>query len=74
MVLMDNGNGKCLEFHVVFHSVTNKLCFFSIECASENCILQCPFNEQERPCICKDGTKIYNSEFKYFIRLILNCY
>jgi len=51
----------------------NKSYSFSTECASENCILQCPFNEQEQPCVCKDGTKIYSSELKHFVCLILNC-
>ena len=38
-------------------------CLFA-ECGIENCIIQCPYDEKEeqQPCACKNGTKIYNSK------------
>ncbi|XP_076756881.1 uncharacterized protein LOC143426987 isoform X2 [Xylocopa sonorina] len=36
------------------------------ECGIENCIMQCPYEEEEQqPCTCKNGTKIYNNRSRY---------
>lgn len=47
-------------------------CLFT-ECRMENCVIQCPHEEMaQQPCACRNGTKIYNSKFKWssFIRLL----
>lgn len=37
------------------------------ECGLENCIIQCPYDkEEQQPCVCRNGTKIYNSKFVSF--------
>ncbi|XP_076393047.1 uncharacterized protein LOC100882352 isoform X2 [Megachile rotundata] len=43
------------------------------ECGIENCIIQCPYNEEERrPCMCRNGTKIYNNRSRYECRIKLS--
>ncbi|CAK9815543.1 Adhesion G protein-coupled receptor B3 [Anthophora plagiata] len=43
------------------------------ECGIENCIIQCPREEEERqPCACRNGTKIYNNRSRYECRIKLS--
>ncbi|XP_032679024.1 uncharacterized protein LOC116847766 isoform X2 [Odontomachus brunneus] len=61
----------CLDGYVGPSCETRLLDTLDTECASENCILQCPFDEQQ-PCTCKDGTKIYNNRSRYECRIKLS--
>ncbi|XP_020277986.1 uncharacterized protein LOC109851869 isoform X2 [Pseudomyrmex gracilis] len=62
----------CLNGYVGPKCETRLLDMLDTECASEHCILQCPFDEQQQPCICKDGTKIYNNRSRYECRIKLS--
>ncbi|KYN09641.1 Cadherin EGF LAG seven-pass G-type receptor 3 [Trachymyrmex cornetzi] len=62
----------CPNGYVGHNCETRLLDTSDTECASENCILQCPVNEQEQPCTCKDGTKIYNNRSRYECRIKLS--
>lgn len=61
----------CLVGYVGHNCETRLLDTLDTECASENCILQCPLDNQQ-PCICKDGTKIYNNRSRYECRIKLS--
>ncbi|XP_078047344.1 uncharacterized protein LOC144475377 isoform X2 [Augochlora pura] len=39
------------------------------ECGPENCIMQCPLGEA--PCVCRNGTMIYNNRSRYECRIKL---
>ncbi|XP_014468540.1 PREDICTED: uncharacterized protein LOC106741243 isoform X3 [Dinoponera quadriceps] len=62
----------CLDGYVGHSCETRLLDTLDTECASENCILQCPFDEEQQPCTCKDGTKIYNNRSRYECRIKLS--
>ncbi|XP_067210955.1 uncharacterized protein [Linepithema humile] len=62
----------CLDGYVGHNCETRLLDTLDTECASENCILQCPIDEQQQPCSCKDGTKIYNNRSRYECRIKLS--
>ncbi|XP_071577926.1 uncharacterized protein [Temnothorax nylanderi] len=62
----------CPDGYVGHNCETRLLDTSDTECASENCILQCPVDEQEQPCTCKDGTKIYNNRSRYECRIKLS--
>ncbi|XP_011255683.1 uncharacterized protein LOC105250957 isoform X3 [Camponotus floridanus] len=61
----------CSVGYVGHNCETRLLDTLDTECASENCILQCPLDNQQ-PCICKDGTKIYNNRSRYECRIKLS--
>nr|XP_031835747.1 uncharacterized protein LOC116428347 isoform X1 [Nomia melanderi]XP_031835748.1 uncharacterized protein LOC116428347 isoform X1 [Nomia melanderi]XP_031835749.1 uncharacterized protein LOC116428347 isoform X1 [Nomia melanderi] len=42
------------------------------ECRPENCIMQCPFEDGEPACACKNGTRIYNNRSRYECRIKLS--
>ncbi|XP_017878424.1 uncharacterized protein LOC108624011 isoform X2 [Ceratina calcarata] len=43
------------------------------ECGFENCIRQCPYEtEEQHPCACRNGTKIYNNRSRYECRIKLS--
>nr|XP_033189545.1 uncharacterized protein LOC117156543 isoform X3 [Bombus vancouverensis nearcticus] len=43
------------------------------ECGLENCIIQCPYDkEEQQPCVCRNGTKIYNNRSRYECRIKLS--
>ncbi|TGZ48323.1 Cadherin EGF LAG seven-pass G-type receptor 3 [Temnothorax longispinosus] len=63
---------NCPDGYVGHNCETRLLDTSDTECASENCILQCPVDEQEQPCTCKDGTKIYNNRSRYECRIKLS--
>ncbi|XP_072753187.1 uncharacterized protein [Anoplolepis gracilipes] len=62
----------CPGSYVGHNCETRLLDTLDTECASENCILQCPLDNQQQPCTCKDGTKIYNNRSRYECRIKLS--
>ncbi|XP_011168055.1 uncharacterized protein LOC105201654 [Solenopsis invicta] len=62
----------CPDGYVGHNCETRLLDTSDTECASENCILQCPVDEHEPPCTCKDSTKIYNNRSRYECRIKLS--
>lgn len=56
----------------MFHIIEMKICFFFfLGCASDTCIMQCPFiSSDRRPCDCKDKSPVYNSTLILIINLI----
>ncbi|XP_076291343.1 uncharacterized protein LOC143214329 isoform X1 [Lasioglossum baleicum] len=41
------------------------------ECGPESCIMQCPLEDGEAPCVCRNGTRIYNNRSRYECRVKL---
>ncbi|XP_050447522.1 uncharacterized protein LOC126849600 isoform X2 [Cataglyphis hispanica] len=62
----------CPSGYVGHNCETRLMDTLDTECASENCILQCPLDNQQQPCACKDGTKIYNNRSRYECRIKLS--
>ncbi|XP_076242713.1 uncharacterized protein LOC143184400 [Calliopsis andreniformis] len=57
--------GRNCEIHLLDNGDT--------ECGTEDCIMQCPYDEDEqRLCACKNGTKISNNRSRYECRIKLS--
>ncbi|XP_046822481.1 uncharacterized protein LOC124425738 isoform X2 [Vespa crabro] len=63
----------CLSGYVGRNCEIQLLETMNTECGGEHCIIQCPYHEEEqRPCACKNGTKIYNNRSRYECRIKLS--
>ncbi|KAK2587823.1 hypothetical protein KPH14_003924 [Odynerus spinipes] len=63
----------CLPGYVGRNCETQLLKTTNTECGREHCILQCPYEvEEQRPCSCRNGTKIYNNRSRYECRIKLS--
>ncbi|XP_034175708.2 uncharacterized protein LOC117602168 isoform X2 [Osmia lignaria lignaria] len=66
-------NCHCLDGYVGRYCEIRLLDTIDGECGIENCIMQCPYDEDEQePCTCKNGTKIYNNRSRYECRIKLS--
>lgn len=65
---------ECANGYVGRHCEIHLLDTVDGECGIENCIIQCPYDEEEeqQPCACKNGTKIYNNRSRYECRIKLS--
>ncbi|XP_015178454.1 PREDICTED: uncharacterized protein LOC107067443 isoform X1 [Polistes dominula] len=63
----------CLPGYVGQNCEIQLLETMNTECGGESCILQCPYyKEEQRPCACTNGKRIYNNRSRYECRIKLS--